>query len=298
MIRKKHPSSERIGEASILIQAALWSLFPIITVLSYSGLQPIISLAWTTLFSCFFFFLVIIAKQSWTAIRSKKVLLPLLFIALFNGIGFYFFYFLGLTLTSPGNAAIVATFEVFFSFLLFNVLQKEALTPSHVLGMICMVISAIIIFFPTDLSLQKGDFFILLAAAVAPMGNHFQKQVRTHLKTEQILAFRTIISVPFLFLMAIMLGEQVVLPTGNTLLLVIFSGVVLFGISKMLWIEGIFRISVTKAISLSSVAPVLTLVFAYLILGETPTKVQLVAVPLAVAGVLLLTHNRALKNKY
>jgi drug/metabolite transporter (DMT)-like permease len=68
------------------------------------------------------------------------------------------------------------------------------------------------------------------------------------------------------------------------------SGIVIFGLSKVFWLEGIFRISVTKAISLSSISPVLTICFAYFLLSEVPTLTQIVALVPAIFGIYLLTR--------
>jgi hypothetical protein len=42
------PDRERQGEFLILLQALLWSLFPVITILSYGHLPPLISFGWST----------------------------------------------------------------------------------------------------------------------------------------------------------------------------------------------------------------------------------------------------------
>jgi drug/metabolite transporter (DMT)-like permease len=63
------------------------------------------------------------------------------------------------------------------------------------------------------------------------------------------------------------------------------------GLSKLLWIEGIHRISVTKASALSSMSPLLTLLFAWLLLGNVPSIFQLVSFIPMFFGVLLLSQN-------
>jgi hypothetical protein len=48
-------SEERKGEIFIFFEALLWSLFPIVTILSLNTLSPITSLAWSTFFASIFF---------------------------------------------------------------------------------------------------------------------------------------------------------------------------------------------------------------------------------------------------
>jgi drug/metabolite transporter (DMT)-like permease len=66
----------------------------------------------------------------------------------------------------------------------------------------------------------------------------------------------------------------------------------MFGFVKMLWIEGIHRVSVVKANALTSTAPLFTLFFAWLILHNTPTIWQLSSFIPMFIGILLLGINK------
>lgn len=285
----KNLSQERIGEMTVMSSAVIWSLFPILTILSMTGLGPITALAWTTAVSLVFFFIVAIVRRSWVNIFRKDILLPLLAIAAITGVFFYVMFYIGLQHTSAGNGAIIGTLEILFSFLFFNVWRKESISKGNIAGVLLMFIGAIIILSPNFSGLQLGDLFILIGVFIVPLGNHFQKSIRSIITSEQILFFRTLIATPVLFLLAHILGETLVIPMGNMWLVIIINGLVLFGVTKIMWIESIFRIGVTKSISLSSVSPIFTIIFAFLILGDKPTWIQIAAVPFAVAGVLLLT---------
>jgi drug/metabolite transporter (DMT)-like permease len=284
------PSSERLGEISIMSSAILWSLFPVITILSYNGLDPITSLAWATFFSMLFFLAIAIARSSWINIFRRDILLSLLAVALIQGIFFYILYFTGLTSTSAGNASIIATSEILFTFLFFNIWRKEYIDIKHIAGAIFMIISAITILSPNFIEFRPGDFFILGAMAIAPVGNMFQKRLRKNMNSEQLLFFRTLIATPALFIIAYAFGENVAIPTGNIWWILLINGLILFGLTKILWIESIHRISVTKAISMGSVSPIFTLFFAFLILGDHPTTIQIVALPISILGIYLLTR--------
>ena len=83
----------------------------------------------------------------------------------------------------------------------------------------------------------------------------------------------------------------------NSVLFLFISGTILLGLSKILWIEGIHRISVAKANALNALGPLSTLFFAWLILKDVPTIWQLLAVAVVFPGVWLLTRNRIVQNK-
>jgi len=288
--RMKKLSQERTGEVIILSESIIWGLFPILAILSYSGLSPLTSLAWTTAISFFFFLFVVIARRSWNNVFQRGIFWQLLAITGITGVLFYVLFYIGLEHTSAGNAAIIGTAEILFSFLFFNVWKKEYISFKYIIGIVCMLLGVLIILAPNFSGFRIGDIVILLAVFIAPLGNYFQKSLRSKISSEQILFFRTLIAAPILFFIAYLAGESIIIPPISVWWILLVNGVVLFGITKLLWIESIFRIGVTKSISLSSVSPIFTLIFAYLIFHDEPTFVQIIAVPLSVVGVYLLTR--------
>lgn len=171
-------------------------------------------------------------------------------------------YFLGLEYSSAGNAVIALQMQIFFSFLYFNIWKKEKLDFQHILGIIIMLIAALILLFPKHEGFQIGDLFVVVAVMFPPIGNCFQQKARKKVGSETIMFLRSVISFPFILLLAWSFGsidpfEKVM----DSLPLLMINGFVILGFSKILWIEGIHRISVTKAVSLESVAPFFTLFF-------------------------------------
>ena len=287
----KNFSEERVGEFSALSSGILNSLFPVIAILSFISVGPITSLAWTTLFSLIFFIIVAALRHTWVNIFDKEIFLPMIGATVIVGIVFYALFYFGLKYTSAGNASIIATLEIFFSFLFFNVWRKEFIDRKHLAGAGLMLFCAIIILSPNFTSFHVGDFLILLAVFIVPFGNLFQKQLRSKISSDQILLFRTLVATPVLFLLAYFSGESLLLPMNGTLLVILVNGLILFGLSKILWVEGIYRIGVTKSISLASVSPVFTLIFAFLLLKNVPTLAQIIAVPVAMLGIYFLTRH-------
>ena len=153
-----------------------------------------------------------------------------------------------------------------------------------------MLLSAVIILLPNFTEFHKGDFLILLAVMIPPLGNLFQKKAREKIGSEGILLFRSLVAVPVLFFLATLFGSLSAPSTMNVWLILLANGVLYFGLSKIFWVEGIHRISITKSSALNSVAPALTLLFAFLLLGNIPTLVQLAAIPPAILGVYFLTR--------
>ena len=288
---------KRMGEIYVYLGAVLWAFFPVITILSYGRLPSLLSLAWSTFFSVFFFAIVVSYKKTWYQLKNPLVWKYIFFIVLFIGVLFYSFYFIGLETTSAGNSGIIALFEVFTSFLFFNLFKKEFISAEHISGSILMICGAFIVLLPNLHAVQIGDFFILAATFFPPIGNYYQQKVRKIASSETIMFARSLVTTPIIFILAFLLRQRV---SAETIILslpyLLINGLLLFGLSKLFWIEAIHRISVTKGNALSSMTPFLTLIIAWIFLKQSPNLWQLVSLVPLVAGVLLLTDQVNFKS--
>ena len=289
-------NKERAGEVFIFGEAVIWSLFPIITVLSYKAVPSMISLAVSTFISSIFFLIIVLYKGTFHELKSLLLWKYVLGVVFFIGILFYSFFYLGLTKTTPGNAGIIALFEVFTSFILFHIFRKEHFSFESKVGSVLMILGAVVVLAPNFSSVNFGDLFILIATFCAPMGNLFQQKAKRISSTETILFLRSMLATPFLFALAYIFGQHFeVYQVEESFLFLVLNGLFIFGLSKFFWLEGIARISVTKAIALGSVAPLFTLCIAWLVFHQVPTVWQVTSLVPFFFGVLLLTDNLKLK---
>jgi drug/metabolite transporter (DMT)-like permease len=290
-------SETRKGESAILASAFLWGLFPVVTALSFVSLPPMFSLFLSVSFGIAFFAVLLTVKKQWRVAFSHKVWKELFLTALFIGAGYYIFMFWSLKFVSPGVVSIVALMENFFNYLLFNVWKKEVFSPAHILGAIFMVFGAVLALLPGAGSANLGVWLVVAATILAPFGNYYQQKARRGLSSEGVMFWRSLFSLPIIFLAALVFREILPGMLGlRAILLLAVNGVFLFGLCKILWLEGIYRISVTKAVALESAAPAITLVFAFFILRQSPTLVQILSLVPLFFGVLLLTKNDSLKD--
>ena len=287
-------SQQRQGELLILGEAVLWSFFPILTILTYQNISPLISLAGSIVFSAVFFAILMTIRQKWHEIGNISALKDVFFVALFIGVLYYVFYFYGLKYTSAGHGGIIGRMEILFSYLFFNVWRKEFFSGRYIVGALLVVGGAVIILTRNFVSFHLGDFLVLIATMCPPIGNYFQRRARKKISSETILFLRTVISLAFILLLIFFFREPYSIGAlKNSLIFLVVSGVVLFGISKIMWLEGIHRISVTKANALSSIAPLFTLFIAWIFLGEVPVVWQFLSLIPMLVGVKLLTENTA-----
>lgn len=269
---------EQKGELFIVSSAFFWALFPVITILSYVSVPALVSLAWSTLFSAIFFVLVVSVKRSWHELGRWSAYKDMLIGTFIQGICYYVLFFFALKYTSAGNAALISSTEILFTYLFFRFGRKDPLSSYHTIGAFLMLIGAAVVLYPNFKEFHLGDMLIILACAIAPIGNLFQQRARKSVGSETIMLVRSIVSTMVIFLMVYFSGLNssfsVIQPS---LFLLIVNGLLLLGLTKLFWLEGIHRISVTKAIALSNISPLLTLFFAWLLLGDVPTVWQLSA---------------------
>ena len=284
----------RQGEFFILLQALLWSFFPVITILSYNRLPPLVSFGWSTFFAALFFGSVLTLRHRWGEIKDRSSLRSILWATFLLGILYYSLVFLGLRYTSAGNASLIASTEIFFSFTFFHVWHKDFISRKHILGAIFMVIGVFIVLYPNTTKLHLGDLLILMAAMIAPFGNYYQQRARQTVSSEMILFIRSSISTPVVLIFAYLVREKFsIADVKSSAVLILINGFFLLGFSKILWVEGIHRISVTSSNALASVSPPLTLLFAWVFLNNIPTRFQLFSILPIIIGMVLLSINKS-----
>lgn len=279
------------GNAYIIAEGLVWSLFPIVTILGLKGIPSIVGLFWATLFSTIFFLALLLIKKQGKELRNLQAWKYSIGTAVFIGVIFYGLFFYGLTKTVSANGAIVALFEVATSYIFFQVIRKELISKKHIWGIIFATCGALLIFIPKFGHFYIGDIFILLATLFPPIGNWYQQKARNIASGETILFMRHIITLPFLLILALIVGTSPFSqPLGNAFWWLFLNGIFIFGLSKILWVEGIHRMTVTKALAIHSTYPFFTIIFAWILIGDIITPAQFISLPLLIIGVFLLTN--------
>lgn len=185
--------------------------------------------------------------------------------------------------------AVIIFLQLLFSYLYFNVFGKEKMHTLHVWGAFIMGMGALIILIPDELTFNKGDLLILVAAAIAPLANLYQKRAREFCSTETILGFRTLVGLPFIALMAWAFEPAVSYEAlVSALPSLLFIGILIYVVSKIMWIEALHRTSITKLSAMLGLVPMMTLIFAYFYLNEIPELRQVLGIiPVLVGGYLI-----------
>ena len=282
-------SETRLGEILVFIACFFGALLPVIVNPHASSLAPL----WIGAFSSVLALLPITAAmfygKKWHELRNRKGLYYSCLAGVLVGAIYYSMVYWGSYHSSPQNASIMLSFEMFAAMAFLHSRQGERLSRREAFGAALLFLAVALILVPESSHPQVGDIVLLLSTLITPIGNTFMKIARRSISSVSIMWVRSLISAVALSLIACATYE---IPSASeislsaTILLV--NGILIFGISKIAWIEGIHRIPVAKASSLAAITPLLTFVMTWIVLGKAPTWNQYSALPFTVFGVLLI----------
>lgn len=282
-------TKEREGEILMVGLSLLESWFPIFSIVSMSYIGALHTYTYSLLIALAFFIIIMFKRDRFKELKNKEAYKDLLLTS-FWITSLFALIFIGMRYTTAGNMAVIIFLQLLFAYLYFNVFGKEKMHPLHVWGALIMGIGALIILIPDELTFNKGDLLILVAAAIAPFANLYQKRAREFCSSETILGFRTLVGLPFIALMAWAFEPAVRYDAFMSALpSLLFIGILIYVVSKIMWIEALHRTSITKLSAMLGLVPMMTLIFAYFYLNEVPEIRQVLGIIPVLAGGYLIT---------
>ena len=141
---------------------------------------------------------------------------------------------------------------------------------------------------------------IILGTICFPFGNYFTKRAIKTVAPLSLLFLRSflagLILAPISLYWEGTAGLAQLAASPPRIWWIILSAVVLtMFISKVLWYDGLKRVTMVKAISFLGLTPALTVLFAMPLLGEIPTVQQIAGLVLTMVGMWVLTRRRVEK---
>ncbi len=284
-----HPH-ERKGEFYAFLLSALEGLFPILSLSTIHAYGAITAYGYTIALSTLLFLLLLwrygLAREMLEPAVRRDLLLTSLFITLlFLGI------FIGLRYTTAANASVIMVLQLLFSYLYFDLFGPQRMRGVHLLGAALMGGGAIVVLIPRSWQFNPGDLIILGSAAIAPIANYYQKRARAKVSSLSVMGARNLIALPFLALAAFWFESPPhLLEHPEALGFLLLNAVLIFVLAKVLWIEALHYISVTKLSALAAFIPLWTLLFIYLIDATVPSTQALFGACAVVIGAVALTR--------
>jgi drug/metabolite transporter (DMT)-like permease len=282
---------QRQGELFAVILSLLESWFPILSLVAVGTIGALNTYFFVVLIATIVLIFLLKFKEGFDGLFDKEALPDLLKTSFFITLLFALL-FIGLRYTTAGNLAVILTLQLLFSYLYFNLLGSEKMDALHTFAAFLMGAGAVIILFPETFRLNPGDLLVLTAAAIAPVANYYQKRARDRVSSLTILTFRNLAAIPVLLIAALSFEG---LPSASdfttALPYVAAVAVLVYVLAKILWIEALHRIGITKLSAMIALMPLFTLLFAYLTLNEIPSARQLSGTVPILLGAFLITRS-------
>jgi drug/metabolite transporter (DMT)-like permease len=280
-------------EAFLVIASFIWGTSFISVKIGVEHVDPFLfSILRFSLGSIVLLAVLLILKRLDTRLFKNKLLWG---ISLINAVALEFQHY-GMTMTSATNAVLLVDIDVVFIALLAVVILAEKITNRIVTGLLLGMIGVVIITTNGDLSsVVSGSFLgnamVFLGGVLWAFYVVYQKKVLVR-ESDVLLVTGVVIFETTLFLLPMTLifaGSYVVDSVGW--LSVLFTGVFCTGLAFLLYNTGLKAISATIASVILLLEIVFAMLFAFIVLGETPTIVTAIGGALIIIAIIVISLN-------
>ncbi|MFH1744729.1 MAG: DMT family transporter [bacterium] len=277
---------ENIGVIFALASAAMWGMFPVLVNQGTQSIPPITFAAITTLFAAGGSFIYAATEGELHELKNKKAYVPLIMVTFLIVIIPYILFFIGSSKTSGMNSSLLLLSEIIFM-LLFTPFIGEKNTAKKLLGSLGIFAGALLILYNGKFDLNTGDLLIIASAVTYPVGNFYAKKALNSFSPAIVLFARFLLGGLFILAVALIVEPQANISdiVSTHWRLILFTGLILLGLSKILWYEGLKRLDISKAISLSATFPLFSLIILIGFFKETPSSFQWIGIIIMAIGV-------------
>lgn len=295
-------SEKSLANGILLLKNIFSGLFPVLTVVAYANhLLPLSTLTYSYVIATILFAILLTIKKEWKKnIFNTRAIKDIVLAVLFIAIVYHLFYYLAISFTSPQNVALISITEAAFSFIIIGwITKKEPVSPSHFFGAMLMLFAAGIVLFNNQSAINIGDVLMLCAVIIAPIGNIFAKRALHQVSLSYLLFLRSLTGAIIFFIASLIFEKTIPLEIiFRSLPYLLYSGLVFMGLMKIINLFSFKKTSVTHTISFNCLAPVFTFIFAWIILKDAPTTVQIFAIIPSFVGLFFLTTAKQKQTQY
>ena len=268
------------------MNAALYGLFPVVVNRGSRHITPLIFGAVSTLLAAAGSFAYTALKGKLYELKKKDAYSSILMVTLCIVVILYVLFFIGSGKTTGINASFLLLSEVVFT-LMFTPLIGEKTTVEKLTGAMGVFAGAGLILFNGKFRLNAGDIMVIASTVTYPIGNFYAKKALTKVSPSTILFVRFTLGGSFMFLLAMLIESN----TGSAILtewpLLLFTGLVLLGVGKIIGYEALGRLDISKMISLSMTFPLFSLVVLVGVFKENVSPYQWIGIAVMAIGVFL-----------
>jgi len=225
-----------------------------------------------------------IAKLLWIGIVGTSV--PVVLVAY------------GVSLSTVGNSFLLQT-ECIYSMFLSHLLLRERITGNQILLTVLSFLGVVLILtggvVPT---INIGDVLFLVAPLFYQLAHVVAKGILRKVDPLVVVTYRLLTAGLALALVSIALGQNP-LPevSGNSqAMLVAFYASLSFSLGNSLWYFGVKHINLSKATSIMIAYPLVSVILAVFMIGETLSPARIIGASLVFVSTLKLSQVRSVSS--
>ncbi len=288
----KHPQEKR-GEIFILISALSQAFFPVGAHFGATQMPSIQFLAYITLAGAMVFLPISIFKKELKNLWDKKILWQLSLYTFLVAVLSYGIVLYATAYSSAIETTLLLQSEVIFALIFGALFLHEKISRNKALGAALILFANVLLLIQNDLHLNWANLALFLAPISFVYANSLAKKLQKDgVSWSLILSFRGVIGGLSLLLIASQM-ETLQVPSFEMLGFILVFGITVFGLGKILWQLALHRLDLSKATALGLSHPVLSLMIAFLWLGEIPNSTQWISIGVAAIGILFLLKTKS-----
>jgi drug/metabolite transporter (DMT)-like permease len=198
----------------------------------------------------------------------------------------YTLFFIGSSMTSGINTSLLLLSEIIFT-LLFTPLIGEKTTVEKLVGAAGVFGGALLILYNGTFHLNLGDIMVIASTATYPVGNFYAKKALNQVSPPIILFVRFFLGGLFMLPIALLAeGRSHMAPVAFAdWPILLFTGLILLGVGKIIWYEALRRLDISKAISLGMTFPLFSIILLVGIFKEPVSRYQWTGIGIMMVGV-------------
>ena len=211
-------------------------------------------------------------------------------------------FLLGLDRTTSANTALIMTSVPMWTALLARFLIHEKLTQLAWVGLLGAFFGTVVVTASNGISGESkyliGNLIMLGAAITWSSGTVASRSILRTVSPLKLSAISSVIMLPVHFVIAWdKLGDGIAaLPEIEAWSSVLYSGLFSTGFALAMWNYGVLHTSAAHASVYNNLLPVIAMVSAFLIRGESVTIIQIVGGILIIAGLMIMHKGRRISS--
>jgi len=282
---------KKTGVLAILGASLMWAVEPILAKLAYANSDYLQTSAIRAIIVALTALLYALFTNKGNLKVTKKQLPKLVYIAVAGTIFADLLYFFSLTKIPVINAVLIGHMQPIFIVLIgFFILKEDKLTKFDYLGIFIMITAGVLVTTktPENLSMIKlgtvGDIYVLMATVAWATTAIVMRKYLRQLNAGVVTFYRFSIA-SAIFVIYLLLKSSLVLSNIYQVLVGLIVGA-----GTILYYEGLKRIKAAQVSALELSTPFFAAVFAFLILQELVTVMQISGIVLLAVGIFFLSR--------